>query len=76
MRGAIPPLPNMPSWRGAQSKHRDKFTFTSIAIYEEYKLRSFSLCNFLNPITFFSYMLQSWVLTPLAEQMFVRYTLR
>jgi hypothetical protein len=27
MSGAIPPLPNMPSWRGAQLKHRDNFTF-------------------------------------------------
>jgi hypothetical protein len=26
MRGAIPPLPNTPSWRGAQFKHRDNFT--------------------------------------------------
>jgi hypothetical protein len=24
MRGAIPPLPNKPSWRGAQLKHRKK----------------------------------------------------
>jgi hypothetical protein len=28
MSGAIPPLPNTPSRRGAQLKHRDKFTFT------------------------------------------------
>jgi hypothetical protein len=28
MRGAIPPLTNTPSWRGAQLKHRDNFTFT------------------------------------------------
>jgi hypothetical protein len=27
MSGAIPPLPNTPSWRGAQFKHRDNFTF-------------------------------------------------
>jgi len=28
MSGAIPPLPNTPSWRGTQfKKHRDKFTF-------------------------------------------------
>jgi hypothetical protein len=28
-RGAIPPFPNAPSWRGAQLKikHRDNFTF-------------------------------------------------
>jgi hypothetical protein len=28
MNGAIPPLPSTPSWRGAQLKHRDNFTFT------------------------------------------------
>jgi len=29
MRAAIPPLPNTPSWRGAQLKrHRNNFTFT------------------------------------------------
>jgi hypothetical protein len=28
MRGAIPPLLNTPSWRGAQLKHRDNFTST------------------------------------------------
>jgi hypothetical protein len=30
MSVAIPPLPNTPSWRGAQlkKKHRDTFTFT------------------------------------------------
>jgi hypothetical protein len=28
MNGAIPPLPNTPSWRGAQLKHRDNFTLT------------------------------------------------
>jgi hypothetical protein len=27
MSGAIPPFPNTPSWRGAQLKHRDNFTF-------------------------------------------------
>jgi len=25
---AIPPLPNTPSWRGADLKHRDNFTFS------------------------------------------------
>jgi hypothetical protein len=25
MRGAVPPLPNTPLWRGAQLKHRDTF---------------------------------------------------
>jgi len=28
MREVIPPLPNTPSWRGAQLKHKDKFIFT------------------------------------------------
>jgi hypothetical protein len=28
MSGAIPPLPNSLSWRGAPLKHRDNFTFT------------------------------------------------
>jgi hypothetical protein len=29
MSGAIPPLPNTPSWRGTHlKKHRDNFTFT------------------------------------------------
>jgi hypothetical protein len=30
MRRAIHPLPNTFSWRGAQLKHRDNFTFTFI----------------------------------------------
>jgi len=34
MSGAIPPLPNMPSWRGAQLKHRDNFTFYLCRIME------------------------------------------
>jgi hypothetical protein len=32
MRGDILPLPNTPSWRDAQLKHRDNFTFTSYRI--------------------------------------------
>jgi len=28
MSGAIPPLSNMPPWRGTQLKHRDNFMFT------------------------------------------------
>jgi hypothetical protein len=37
MRGSIPPLPNMPSWRGAQlKKHRDNFTFAFILSYFAY----------------------------------------
>jgi hypothetical protein len=32
MSGVIPPLPNTPSWYGAQFKkrHRNNFTFTSV----------------------------------------------
>jgi hypothetical protein len=30
MSGAIHPLPNMPSWRGAQLKNTNNFTFTFI----------------------------------------------
>jgi hypothetical protein len=34
MGGAIPPLPNTPSWRGAQlGEHRDNFTFYLLHIY-------------------------------------------
>jgi hypothetical protein len=32
MSGAIPPLPNMPSRRGTQLKHRDNFNFAFIII--------------------------------------------
>jgi len=28
MRGAMPPLPSVHSWRGAPLKHRDNSTFT------------------------------------------------
>jgi hypothetical protein len=30
MTGAISPLPNTPSWRVAQLKHRDNFTFFTL----------------------------------------------
>jgi hypothetical protein len=36
MCGIIPPLPNTPSWRGDQLKHRYNFTFT-LYIYSEKK---------------------------------------
>jgi len=32
MSGTIPPVPNTPSWRGAQLKHRDNFTFTYLRL--------------------------------------------
>jgi hypothetical protein len=38
MRGAIPPLPNKPSWCGAQLKHRINFTF-------QYVLVCLTVCN-------------------------------
>jgi hypothetical protein len=33
MRGVIRPLSNTPSWRGAQLKHRDNFTFLRISYH-------------------------------------------
>jgi hypothetical protein len=30
MSGTIHPLPNTPSWLGAQLKHRDNFTFYNV----------------------------------------------
>jgi len=33
MCGTIPPLRNTPSWRDAQLKHRDSFTFTSVVFH-------------------------------------------
>jgi len=35
MRGATSPLPNTPSWRGAQLKHRDNFYFYFYFIHFE-----------------------------------------
>jgi hypothetical protein len=32
MRGDIPPLPQKSSWRGAQLKHRENFTFNLLNI--------------------------------------------
>jgi len=32
MHGAIPLLPNTPSWRGAKLKHTDNFTFDLYAV--------------------------------------------
>jgi hypothetical protein len=34
MSVAIPSLPNTPSWRGAQLKHRENFNFTFNNKYE------------------------------------------
>jgi hypothetical protein len=33
MRGVIPPIPNTPSKRGAQLKHRDNFTLLPLPLY-------------------------------------------
>jgi hypothetical protein len=33
MGGAVPLLPNTPSWRGTQGEHRDNFTFTDSVQY-------------------------------------------
>jgi hypothetical protein len=45
MIGAIPPLPNMPSWRGAQLKHRDNFTFTFTDLNVDEKYKSGIFCH-------------------------------
>jgi hypothetical protein len=34
MSAAIPPLPNTPSWHGAELKHRDNFTFILNHLHE------------------------------------------
>jgi hypothetical protein len=37
MSGAVPPFPNTPSWRGAQLKRRDNFTYNfTLFIYLNY----------------------------------------
>jgi hypothetical protein len=38
MSGAIHPLPNTPSWRGAYLKHRDNFTFYLYSVEEDRKI--------------------------------------
>jgi len=35
MREAIPPLPNTPSWRGAQLKHRDFIIIDVVVVADE-----------------------------------------
>jgi len=52
MRGAITPLPNTTSWRGAKlkKKHRDNFTFYLISLDMNHVLRYqyhllFMVCN-------------------------------
>jgi hypothetical protein len=40
MRGAIPPLPHMPSWRGAHSKQRGNFNFPFTFTFTYQRLRS------------------------------------
>jgi hypothetical protein len=36
MSGGITPLPNTPSWRNAQLKHRDNFTFLVVVVVVYY----------------------------------------
>jgi hypothetical protein len=38
MNGAILPLPNAPSWHGAQLKHRHNFTFYLSVCLQGYKM--------------------------------------
>jgi hypothetical protein len=41
MRGATPPLPSTPSWRGAQLKYlRDNFTFNFLVIFHSINIFS------------------------------------
>jgi len=42
MSGAIPSLPNTPSWRGAQLKAQDSFTFT---LRETFSFMMYNLSN-------------------------------
>jgi len=48
MRGTIPPLPNMPSWHGAQLKHRynstSLYNFIGIYICEDRNVENCFLC--------------------------------
>jgi hypothetical protein len=46
MRGAVSPLPTIPSWRGAQLKHTDNFTFT---------FENNLACRIHNPLLFLIY---------------------
>jgi hypothetical protein len=50
MIGAIPPLPHTPSWRGAQLKHRDNFTFAFVLPSTDFPSSYFLLFSLsLNP---------------------------
>jgi len=41
----MPPLSNMPSWRGAQLKHMDKFTFTYLYVkWYKFRYKMFGSC--------------------------------
>jgi hypothetical protein len=40
MRGAISHSPNTPSWRGAQLKHRDDFTFSLYRSIEGFRFKT------------------------------------
>jgi hypothetical protein len=43
MSGTVLALPNTPSWRGAQLKHRDNFTFYTFtcALIEHYAMKAY-----------------------------------
>jgi len=61
MCGAIPPLPNKPSWCSAQLKHRDNFTFTfypyiTVSCSWHMKMESF-LKKYRNMLSF---LMHSW----------------
>jgi hypothetical protein len=48
MRGAIPPLPNKPSWRDAQLQHRNNFSFIS-TLTEAHHSKEVSLAAIKTP---------------------------
>jgi hypothetical protein len=49
MYGTIPPLPSMPSWRGARLKHRDNFIFTfTRLLYDGTGLRKIQIQNLVS----------------------------
>jgi hypothetical protein len=51
IRGAIPPLPNAPSCRGAQLKHRDNFITQHIGRRLKSQIHIKSVCHALHPIS-------------------------
>jgi hypothetical protein len=51
MSGAIPPLPQYASWRGAYLKHRDNFTFSQLPPYIIHTHLSFTNGQYKNQLS-------------------------